>query len=487
MLNQLYIAGAELSLLACVCITLLYGVFTKAHTRNLVIGFVFFFFVISAAYFLVKLEPGRAFSEMLGSALVMDETARFAKLSVLALFVPFYLVMTRRMFYDLSLRDRGLEYSVVSLLALIGMFVMISAQNLIAFYLGLELQSLALYILVAFVRDHEKSSEAALKYLTLGAISSGLFLYGASLLYGVFGSLDYSVIAEGVSQSGSVNSLVIVGAILVICVFLFKLSVAPFHAWAPDVYQGSGLYTVMFIAGAPKIAAAFSLAVLLTGPFYGLKEALSLSLSAAVCLTLILGAVSAIRQTNLSRMIAFSAVTHSGYMMLAILSSQEKPDLIILEYAFVYAFTVIGLFTILEGFALAGKKIETIQDLNGLSQTHSKAALLITIFLLALAGLPPFAGFIVKFKTLSFALSAGYFIPVIVAVLASAVSLFYYLRAVRSVYFEAPNSDSTETKTIEISSFYYIVSGFFAIAVSLYILFPQFYIQTARLFLTSGS
>jgi NADH-quinone oxidoreductase subunit N len=331
------------------------------------------------------------------------------------------------------------ELPVLVLLSVTGMLAMITANDLISFYIGLELQSLPLYVLAAFKRESARSTEAGLKYFVLSALSSGLLLFGASLLYGFSAGTSYAAIGHALSQPDAMTAAgAVIGLVFLLAGVAFKLSAAPFHMWAPDVYEGSPTSVTAFFAVAPKVAALAVFARLVFGPLSGLSGAwhdVAWLLSVA---SLMIGGFAAINQTNLKRMMAYSSISHVGFALMGLAAGTEEGLRGTLVYLGVYTFMNLGTFIVLLGLGRDGEIAENLSDLAGLSKTRPGAALALTIFFFSLAGLPPTAGVFAKMFVLLPALHAGLPGLAVLGVVMSAVACFYYLRVVKVMYFEEP-------------------------------------------------
>jgi NADH-quinone oxidoreductase subunit N len=350
------------------------------------------------------------------------------------------------------LRDRGMltvDFYAIALLAFLGQCVMISGNNFLTLYLGLELLALSSYTLVAFRRDSNVTSEAAMKYFILGALASGFLLYGMSMLYGATGSLELAEVFKAVG-SGRVNSLVLVfGVVFLVAGLAFKLGAVPFHMWVPDVYQGSPTAVTLLIAGAPKLAAFALTFRLLVEGLLPLAFDWQQMLAALAVMSLIVGNLTAIPQTNLKRMLAYSTMSHMGFMLLGLLSGVVggKADgaadaySSAMFYAIIYVVTTLGVFGILMMLSRQGFEAETLDDLKGLNQRSPWYALLVLFMMFSLAGVPPTAGFYAKLSVLQAVVDAGMIWLAVLGVITSLIGAFYYLRVVKVMYFDAPISD----------------------------------------------
>jgi NADH-quinone oxidoreductase subunit N len=333
------------------------------------------------------------------------------------------------------------EYPVLAVLAALGMFIMVSANDLISLYMGLELQSLALYVLAAYARDDAKSSEAGLKYFVLGALSSGLLLYGASLVYGFTGSVRFADIAASPAvANGHIG--VVFGMVFILCGLAFKISAAPFHMWTPDVYEGSPTPSTAFFATAPKVAAAVLFARVCYDAFGPLLEDWRQIVMIMAVLSMGVGALFALQQSNIKRLLAYSSIANMGYALVAIAAGPEFGPKALLVFVSIYAVTSLGLFGIVLSMRDGqGNALEKISDLAGLSRSKPLLALALTVLVFSVMGIPPLAGFFGKFEVVSAAVAGGVLPLAVVLVLASVISAFYYLRIMKTVWFDAPQAD----------------------------------------------
>jgi NADH-quinone oxidoreductase subunit N len=325
------------------------------------------------------------------------------------------------------------EFPVLILLACVGMGMMVSAGDLISLYVGIELQSLALYVLCAFRRDDAKASEAGLKYFVLGALSSGLLLYGASLIYGFAGSTRFADIAAAVRSGGDTG--VIFGVVFLICGLAFKVSAAPFHMWTPDVYEGAPTPIVAFVAAAPKLAAMVLFARAMVLAFPGATEQWSPVVTAIAVISMAVGALGGTVQTNLKRLLAYSSILNIGYALMA-LSAGPSGMQAMLEFMVLYMINVTGFFACFTALSRGGRPMETFDSLSGLSTERPGIALALTALSFSLMGIPPFSGFWAKFFVFKAALAAGQWRIAVFGLVTSVVAAFYYLKLVRTMWFD---------------------------------------------------
>ena len=338
------------------------------------------------------------------------------------------------------------EYPVLIVLATLGMLMMVSSNDLIALYIGLETQSLALYVMAAFSRDSARSTEAGLKYFVLGALSSGMLLYGSSLIYGFTGGTSFSLIAAAVSGSGPVPIGVLLGLVFVMAGLAFKVSAVPFHMWTPDVYEGAPTPVTAFFAVAPKIAAMALLVRTMFGAFPEISDQWQQILVFLSIASMVVGAVFAIVQTNIKRLMAYSSIGHVGYALMGVATGTPDGVKSVLVYLAIYLAMNVGAFALIIAMRRKDGATESIADLAGLSRTRPAMAFALAIFMFSLAGIPPLAGFFGKFYVFIAAIEANLTFLAVIGALASAVSAFYYLRIVKVMYFDEP-ADAFDVNT----------------------------------------
>jgi len=429
--TDLFAILPELILALGAIAALLAGVFFGNRATRGLSGAMAVVMAIAAAV-VVLAGPDKA--QAFHGAIVVDGFARFAK--VLVLFsAALCQAMAARFFTDE--KQLRFELPVLIALATLGMLLMISAADFLTLYLGLELQSLALYVLAAFDRDNRRSTEAGLKYFVLGALSSGLLLYGISLIYGFAGATGYAVVAAAVGASG-VNIGLIFGLVFLIAGFAFKLSAVPFHMWAPDVYEGSPTPIVAFFATAAKVA-AFAMAI--RAFFVAFPDALQQWRQVVIfvsVLSMALGAFAGIGQTNIKRLMAYSTIGHVGYALLGLAAGTQLGVQGMLIYLAFYAATNLGTFACIQMMRRGGVQVENIADLAGLSRTRPRMAFALAAVMLSLAGLPPLMGIFAKVFVFLAAIAAHLYFAAVIGVLTSCVAAFYYLRVVKVMYLDEP-------------------------------------------------
>ncbi|WP_339929427.1 NADH-quinone oxidoreductase subunit NuoN [uncultured Brevundimonas sp.] len=337
------------------------------------------------------------------------------------------------------------EYPVLIVLASVGMSMMASSGDLISLYVGVELHSLALYVLAAFHRDDLKASEAGLKYFVLGALSSGLLLYGASLIYGFTGSMRFEDIAV-VAASGDAGTGLIFGLVFLICGLAFKVSAAPFHMWTPDVYEGAPTPVVALFATAPKMAAMVLIARALSEGFGGAHDQWAQVIILISLISFAVGAFGGLAQRDFQRLLAYSSIANIGYALLAIAAGTEAGLQAMLMFMTLYVIDQMGFFAILMSLSRGGKPIRRIADLAGLKRDRPLTAIALTILSLSVLGMPPFSGFWAKYYVFGAAAGAGYWMVAAVGLVASVVAAFYYLRIIKLMWFDAPLDETPTDK-----------------------------------------
>ncbi len=367
------------------------------------------------------------------------------------------------------------EFPVLILYATVGMMVMASSSNLMSLYLGVELQSLSIYVLAAFARDDLRSSEAGLKYFVLGALASGLLLYGISLVYGFSGSMDFAQLAKALADPLHVSHGLIVGIVFVVAGLAFKISAVPFHMWTPDVYEGAPTPVTAFMATAPKVAAIALFVRVMIGPFGHLLAQWQQLIVLISMASMVLGALAAIGQGNIKRLMAYSSIGHMGYLLVGLAAGSADGVRGVLIYLVTYIFTSAGMFACIIAMRRQGRAVERIADLGGLWKSDPGMALSLTIFLFSMAGIPPFSGFIGKYFIFGAALQAHLVTLAVVGVAASAVSAFYYIRIIKVMYFDQPEP-AFDARPASLS----IVAGAGALFTLLFFLFPAPVVAAAQ-------
>jgi len=360
-----------------------------------------------------------------------------------------------------------IEYPILILSAILGMLVMISSNDLMVFYMGLELQSLPLYVLAAINTNNVKSSEAGLKYFVLSALSSGLLLYGCSLIYGFSGSTNFDVISSNIGSEEFGN---IFGIIFILVGLSFKISAVPFHMWAPDVYEGSPTTITLFFSLVPKIAALTVFIRFLYVPFIDLFEQWQSIIVFISIASMLLGSFAAIGQTNIKRLIAYSSIGHIGYALAGLAVGTNLGIQSSIAYITIYLIMNLGFFTCLLMLKRNDVYYETINDLSGLSKNHPIISLCFLIQLFSLAGIPPLAGFFAKFYIFIAVIEQSMYFLAIVGLLATVVSAFYYLRIIKVIYFDKPNDEFDRFNSLSLK----LILSITTIILVLYFIYPGF-------------
>jgi NADH-quinone oxidoreductase subunit N len=344
-----------------------------------------------------------------------------------------FLVLVISSSYLRTFKIFKIEYPILILSSVLGMMIMISSNDLIVFYMGLELQSLALYVLATFNRDQLKSSEAGLKYFVLSALSSGLLLYGCSLIYGFTGSTNFNIIAN---QLNSNEYALTFGIVFILVGLAFKISAVPFHMWAPDVYEGSPTSVTLFFTMVPKIAALTVFIRFLYVPFLNLIDQWQMILIFLSIASMLFGAIAAIGQTNLKRLIAYSSIGHIGYALAGLATGSNDGIQSSIIYITIYILMNLGLFSCLLMMKRNNEYYEDIEDLSGLSKNHPMLSLSLLVILFSLAGIPPLAGFFAKFYIFKSVIEQSMYFLAIVGLLSTVIAAFYYLRIIKIIYFD---------------------------------------------------
>jgi NADH-quinone oxidoreductase subunit N len=419
----------ELVLAAGAMVLLMIGAFRGQQTTALVTGLAICLLIVVGVLELT-LPVGKLTT--FGGSFIVDNFARFLK--ILALIgSAVTLILSREYLSDPS--RRIFEYPILVLLSTLGMMVLISAGDLIMLYLGLELMSLALYVVAASNRDDVKSTEAGLKYFVLGALSSGMLLYGASLVYGFTGTVNFAGIAAG-AKMGSIG--IVFGLVFLLAGLCFKVSAVPFHMWTPDVYEGAPTPVTAFFASAPKVAAmAVFVRVALTA-FPGIVPEWQQIVVFVSIASMALGSFAAIGQKNIKRLMAYSSIGHMGFALVGLAAGTAEGAQGVLVYISIYVAMTLGTFTIILTMKRNGHHVESISDFAGLSRTNPLLAFMFAMLLFSLAGVPPLAGFFGKFYVFVAAIKAGLFTLSVIGVLCSVVGAFYYLSIVKVMYFDEP-------------------------------------------------
>jgi NADH-quinone oxidoreductase subunit N len=417
--------------LACLGIAILiFGVLRKQDSTLLATMFAVGAFLI-AGMLVVTRPTGIGFNGQFAT----DSFAKFNKVLIL---LGGAVALVLSLDWNRAQRIARFEYPVLVLFATVGMMVMVSASNLMTLYLGLELHSLALYVLAAFARDDVRSSEAGLKYFVLSGLSSGLLLYGVSLVYGFSGTMDFRALHDALTGPDAAAPGMVVGIIFVLVGLAFKLSAVPFHMWTPDVYEGAPTPVTVFFATAPKVAAMALLLRIMGTSFAELVPAWQSSIVLMSILSMVLSPLAAIGQSNIKRLMAYSSIGNMGYALIGLAVGTADGVGGVLVYMTIYVLMTAGAFACILAMRRNGKPVEEISDLAGLATNDPGLALAIGVFMFSLAGIPLMAGFFAKLYIFLAAVKAGLWALAVIGVLTSVIGAFYYIRIVKVMYFDPP-------------------------------------------------
>ena len=427
MITDIYYVIPEIFLSLSLMFLLILGVF-KRNGSSIVYNLSIFILVITVP--LILNVPSSEEFLIFNDGYKIDYLSNFIK--ILIVISTLFVLLTSSQYLK-SIKIYDVEYPILILSSILGMMVMVSSNDLIVFYIGLELQSLALYVLASFNRDNELSSESGLKYFVLSALSSGLLLYGCSLVYGFSSSTNFSQISFNYNQSAQG---VIFGMVFILVGLAFKISAVPFHMWAPDVYQGSPTSVTLFFAILPKIAALTVFIRFLYTPFVNLIDQWQTIIIFLSIASMLFGAVAAIGQKNLKRLIAYSSISHMGYALAGLTTGTNEGIQSSVSYISIYLVMNLAFFSCIFMLKREDKYYENLEDLSGLSKNHPLLSFSFLIVLFSLAGIPPMAGFFAKFYVFMAVIEQSMFFLAIVGLLASVVAAFYYLRIIKVIYFD---------------------------------------------------
>ncbi len=439
-------AGAEIFLLAMACLVLLFDVFSKDARRTTT--FVLTQLTLVGAFFITAMTHAGNVNYTFSGMYVDDSMGDFLKL-LLYMTVFVVIMYSRNYMLERAPHAKG-EFYALTLFATLGMMVMISANHFLTVYLGLELLSLSLYGMVALNRDSVQSTEAAMKYFVLGALASGLLLYGMSMIYGATGTLEITGVAERLQMGVQHKTVLALGLVFLVAGIAFKLGVVPFHMWIPDVYHGAPTAVTLLIGSAPKLAAFAIVMRMLVGGLITLSTDWQQMLIVLSVLSMAIGNLAAIAQTNLKRMLAYSAISHMGFMLLGLVTGVVGGDLhnalnaysSAMFYVVTYVLTSAGTFGMILLMARSGFEADQLDDFKGLNKRSPWFAGIMMMLMFSMAGVPFFVGFFAKFSVLQSVVAAGYMWLAIAAVIFSLIGAFYYLRVVKLMYFDQPNDPS---------------------------------------------
>jgi NADH-quinone oxidoreductase subunit N len=429
LVSSLQLSMPEIILAIGSMVLLMIGVYSGNRTSSLVTGLAVALLIIAGLWLVLVSDEGIAF----GGSFLQDSFARFMKVLTL---IGSITAMVMAVGHAQEEQIDRFEFPVLIVLATLGMMLMISANDLIALYLGIELQSLALYVVAAINRDSARSTEAGLKYFVLGALSSGMLLYGASLIYGFTGHIGFTEIADSLA-SGERSLGVIFGLVFLLAGIAFKISAVPFHMWTPDVYEGAPTPVTAFFAAAPKIAAMAMLVRIVIEAFEPVAPDWQQVVVFVSIASMVLGAFAAIGQRNIKRLMAYSSIGHMGYALVGLAAGSQVGVRGVVLYMLIYMVTTLGTFACI--LAMRRKEegnVEQIDDLSGLASTNPLMATILTLFMFSLAGIPPLAGFFAKYFVFLAAIESGLYALAVIGVLASVVGAYYYIRIVKVMWFD---------------------------------------------------
>jgi NADH-quinone oxidoreductase subunit N len=449
----------ELLLVVAAMLLLMIGVF--ASRANVEVVNTLALAVLAVVGAIVLWMPGLEVKAF-GGAFIVDHFARVMKM--LALFGSAVTLVLSSHYMRVEKIAR-FEYAVLILLATAGMMMMISAYDLIALYVGLELQSLALYVIAAFDRDNARSAEAGLKYFVLGALSSGMLLYGASLIYGATGSTGFDAIAASFA-GGEAGLGLLIGIVFLIAGLAFKVSAVPFHMWTPDVYQGSPTPVTAFFAAAPKVAAMALFTRAMLAPFPSIAADWQQIIVFISIASMVLGAFAAIGQHNIKRLLAYSSISHMGFALVGLAAASPEGVRGVVIYMAIYMIMTLGTFACVLSMRRPAGAVEEIGDLAGLARTNRLMAFILAMLMFSLAGIPPLAGFFGKYFVFMAAIKANLVTLAIIGVISSVIGSYYYLRIVKVMYFDEPvapfQREPAELRLV------YVLSGLFVMGFVLF-------------------
>ena len=430
-LNDLLLIIPQFFLLFSAIILMMLGSFTKKNSAKIVVYFsVLTLFLVTFLEILMPWDIHVIFN----NSLVENGFSRFVK-SIIFMSSAFVIILSSKWLirYD----EKAFEYPILILFSSLGMSLMISANDLITLYLAIELQSLPLYVMAAFKRDSVESGEAGIKYFVLGALSSSLFLFGSSLIYGFTGSIEFSEISRSIDIL-NINSGIVVGIVFILSGLIFKISAVPFHMWTPDVYEGSATPITAFFATAPKMAAMCMLVNILYGPFSGAFESWQQIIIFVSIASMSLGSFVAIRQSNIKRLLAYSSIAHMGFSLIGLISPLSQLGVqALLIYMLIYIVTNLGVFACIISLEKnEGETISNTDDLSGLSKKYPFISFSMAMLMFSFAGIPPLAGFFGKYLIFRSAIENGLIEIAVFGLIISVVAAFYYIRIIKIMYFD---------------------------------------------------
>ncbi len=427
MITDIYYVIPEIFLSLSLMFLLILGVY-KRNSSSIVYNFSILILIVTIP--LILNVPSSKEVLIFNASYKIDYLSNFTK--ILIVISTLFVLLTSSQYLK-SIKIFNIEYPILILSSILGMMVMVSSNDLIVFYIGLELQSLALYVLASFNRDNELSSESGLKYFVLSALSSGLLLYGCSLVYGFSSSTNFFQISANYDQS---TQGIIFGMVFILVGLAFKISAVPFHMWAPDVYQGSPTSVTLFFAILPKIAALTVFIRFLYTPFVNLIDQWQSIIIFLSIASMLFGAIAAIGQKNLKRLIAYSSISHMGYALAGLTTGTNEGIQSSISYISIYLVMNLAFFSCVFMLKREDKYYENLEDLSGLSKNHPLLSFSLLIVLFSLAGIPPLAGFFAKFYVFMAVIEQSMFFLAIIGLLSTVVAAFYYLRIIKVIYFD---------------------------------------------------
>ena len=433
-LNDLVVIIPEVFLMISAIILLMVGSFSKKNSAKVVVYFsVLTLITISFLEIVLPWNNELIFNQ----SLVQNGFSRFVK-SIIFLSSAFVMILSSR--WLIKYDDKAFEYPILILFSTLGMSFMVSANDLITLYLAIELQSLPLYVMASFKKDNIESGEAGIKYFVLGALSSSLFLFGASLVYGFTGSVEFLEISKSIVSS-DINTGIIVGIVFILSGLIFKISAVPFHMWTPDVYEGSATPVTAFFATAPKMAAMSMLVNILYGPFSGAFESWQQIIIFVSIASMSLGSFVAIKQTNIKRLLAYSSIAHMGFALIGLASPLSSLGVqALLIYMLIYLVTNLGVFAcIISLETTEGKTVSKISDLSGLSKSYPLISFSMAMLMFSFAGIPPLGGFFGKYLIFRSAIENGLIELAIFGLVVSVIGAYYYIKVIKIMYFDEPD------------------------------------------------
>ena len=445
---QMLLVAPEFWVLFMACVVMLVDVFLPEDRRGIIHGLAMLALVFAAIITLRGdyLMSGSSFVTAFSDSFIRDPMGDVLKVFS---FIVLGLAFTYSKFYLRNFNMFRADFYTLSLFSLLGVMLLISANSLLMVYLGLELISLSVYALVAFNRESNRGSESAMKYFVLGSLASGMLLYGMSMIYGATGSLVLTDIAEAVRAQGQVDVLLVFGLAFVVVGIAFKFGAVPFHMWIPDVYEGAPAATVLLLSSVPKLA-AFAMAYRLLSSGLGeLHVHWQGMIMVLAFLSIVLGNLAAIMQTNIKRMLAYSTISHMGFVLLGLLPDSAFGYGAAMYYVIVYGVMSVGAFGMIILLSTQGVEADKLDDFKGLNQRHPYYAAIMGLVLFSMAGVPPMVGFFAKLMVIKAVIDAGMMWLAIASVIFAVVGAFYYLRVVKYMYFDEPVNESTITAPVD--------------------------------------